>query len=288
MVSVREETMPELPEVETVVRTLRPQVCGRQFAGARLVGKRLRRPWRRQWERVVTGRRVLGLRRRGKWIVFELDGDAALVFHLGMTGRLHVASNRTVRLPHTHLIFPLRPGDQEIRFSDVRRFGSVDVFANSGLEEFFINHRLGPEPFELTAAELYDKLRKTERCLKAVLLDQRVVAGVGNIYADEALFAAKLHPCQPGRRTSTKQAGRLQRAVVRVLRRAIDRNGSTIQNFFYGDGEAGRYQDEFRVYQQTGEPCPSCRTPIERIRLAGRATHYCPACQSHPVIHLSP
>jgi formamidopyrimidine-DNA glycosylase len=115
--------------------------------------------------------------------------------------------------------------------------------------------------------------------LKAVLLDQRVVAGVGNIYADEALFEAKLHPRQLGRRTSEAEAERLRRAIVKVLRRAIDKKGSTIRDYFFGDGDAGEYQDEFRVYQCTGQPCRRCRTPIERILLAGRSTHFCPRCQ---------
>jgi formamidopyrimidine-DNA glycosylase len=199
-----------------------------------------------------------------------------------MTGRLHVAPRKERREPHTHLVFRLSPGDAELRFRDIRRFGSADLLTNGELEQFLGVEKLGPEPFALTTVELYAKLRKTERCLKAVLLDQRVVAGVGNIYADEALFEAKLHPRQLGRRTGAEEAEQLRRAIVKVLRRAIEKKGSTIQNFVYGDGEAGGYQDEFRVYQQTGEPCRRCETPIERIQLAGRSTHFCPQCQRSP------
>jgi formamidopyrimidine-DNA glycosylase len=271
--------MPELPEVETVVRCLRLGLVGREIVSVHLVGERLRRPWLPRWSRLLRSQRVVEVRRRGKWIICGLTGDAALVFHLGMTGRLHVADRRARREPHTHLVFRLSPGEQELRFRDIRRFGSADLITNDDLGVFLGAEKLGPEPFELTTAELYAKLRKTSRCLKAVLLDQRVVAGVGNIYADEALFEAQLPPRQLGRRTTEDQAECLRRAIVKVLRRAIEKNGSTIQNFFYGDGEAGGYQNEFRVYQQTGEPCRQCETPIERIQLAGRSTHFCPRCQ---------
>src|SRR5262249_52023869 len=139
--------------------------------------------------------------------------------------------------------------------------------------------KLGPEPFEMTATEFWERLHQTERCLKAVLLDQSVVAGVGNIYADESLFEAKLHPARRGHRVTRAEAARLRQALVKVLKRAIDRNGSTIRSFFYGENGRGSYQKEFRVYQQTGEPCRRCKTPIRCIRLAGRSTHFCPRCQ---------
>lgn len=265
--------------METVVRTLRPKVCGRRIVAVHLVGQRLRRPWRRAWAKLICGRRVRGLRRRGKWIVFELELGAALVVHLGMTGRLQVLPRNEPPARHTHLVFSLDPGEDELRFRDVRRFGSVEVLAAGELDSFFAVQRLGPEPFVLTPGELYDKLRSTGRSLKAVLLDQRVVAGVGNIYADEALFEARLDPRQLGRRTTAEETERLRRAIVKVLSVAIDKNGSTIQDFLYGDDEAGGYQNEFRVYQRTGQPCSRCRKPIARIRLAGRSTHYCPRCQ---------
>ena len=139
---------------------------------------------------------------------------------------------------------------------------------------------LGPEPFDLTAADWKQSLEGTERSLKAVLLDQSVVAGVGNIYADESLFMAKLHPTCPGDRAKPKEADRLRRAIVDVLTRAIAGRGSTIRDYVGGSGLRGSYQDEFRVYGRTGKPCRRCRTAIERIRLAGRSTHFCPKCQT--------
>jgi formamidopyrimidine-DNA glycosylase len=284
--------MPELPEVETVVRTLAPAVCGRAIVGVQTSGQRLRRPWKRQWAcHLRDGRRIVAVRRRGKWIIMELTLPVApaseaeeptgecLLVHLGMTGRLYVVPAVQPLEPHTHLVLRLTPGDEELRFRDPRRFGSVGLYSTGELEQVFQANRLGPEPFALTAAALFGQLQGTRRCLKAILLDQRVVAGVGNIYADEALFEARLHPARLGNTLSRAETGRLRRAMVKVLRRAIDQKGSTIRDYFYGDGQPGGYQNEFRVYQQAGQPCPRCRTPIQQLRLAGRATHYCPKCQ---------
>jgi len=184
---------------------------------------------------------------------------------------------------HTHLVFRFE-NDCEMRFNDVRRFGSATFFVDAkSLDRFFQDSRLGPEPFDLGRAYWQDRLANTRRCLKAVLLDQTVVAGVGNIYADESLFEARVHPGRLGPQLEKPDVDRLRKAVARVLRRAIDKRGSSIRNYVGGSGLKGGYQDEFRVYGRTGKPCPRCRTPIERIRLAGRSTHFCPNCQRTPV-----
>lgn len=276
--------MPELPEVETVVRDLRPRLLRRRLASVETGGKRLRRPWSAEWANQLAGRRVRDVRRRGKWIVVELAGGAALVFHLGMTGRLTVVASETAREPHTHLVFGLDRGRQQLRFRDVRRFGCATFYTDpAALERSFRHAGLGPEPFDLRAGVWHAGLTATRRCLKAVLLDQRVVAGVGNIYADESLFEARLPPTQPGCRTTPAEAERLRRGVIRVLRRAIDKRGSSIRDYVGGSGERGSYQDEFRVYGRAGKPCPRCGAPIACIRLAGRSTHYCPKCQGSGV-----
>jgi formamidopyrimidine-DNA glycosylase len=271
--------MPELPEVETVVRTLRPLLCGRLIVGVRTSGLPLRQPWDPAWAAAFRrGRRVVSLRRRGKWILAELSRGATLVFHLGMTGRLQVVPAAQPLEPHTHLVFPLRPGGCELRFHDPRRFGAVGLYRPAELKAFFAD-RLGADPFRVSVDWLFAQLQKTDRCLKAVLLDQQVLAGVGNIYADESLFAARLHPARPGASVTRREAGRLRRALVQVLRRAIAQNGSTIRDYLYGENGRGSYQNEFRVYAQTGRPCRRCRTPIVQVRLAGRSTHFCPTCQ---------
>jgi formamidopyrimidine-DNA glycosylase len=178
-----------------------------------------------------------------------------------------------------HLVLVLHDG-RELRFRDVRRFGSAALFPDSeALERFFAKAGLGPEPFTVDPAYWRQRLGATRRCLKAVLLDQRVVAGVGNIYADESLFEAQLHPARRACEVSSREARRLGQAVAVVLARAIDCRGSSIRDYVGGSGQKGRYQDEFRVYGRPGAPCPRCRRPIERIRLAGRSTHYCPRCQ---------
>ncbi len=271
--------MPELPEVETVVRDLRPRLVGRRFAALRVSGKALRRAWSRRWNAQIVGQCVRAVERRGKWILLDLDGPWLLV-HLGMTGQFVVAAAEKPRQNHTHLVFTLDDGKSELRFRDIRRFGSVGLYpSRADIEAYFTHQRLGPEPFDVDPAYWRAALAKTERNLKAILLDQRIVAGVGNIYADESCFEAKLHPQTFGCQLDARQADKLRRTIASVLLRAIERRGSSIRDYVGGSGLMGQYQDEFRVYGRTGEPCRRCRTAIERIVLAGRSTHFCPRCQ---------
>lgn len=270
--------MPELPEVETVVRDLRPLLVGRTIGAVRVGRHKLRSPWKPHWTPRVVGRCIDAIDRRGKWILARLTGDATLVLHLGMTGQLTVHPEPEPLADHTHLRFPLDDG-RELRFRDVRRFGSATLFASPGALAEHLNARLGPEPFALDPEYWFAALTGTTRCVKAVLLDQTVLAGVGNIYADESLFRAGVHP---GRRANTMtrtQAESLRCAVEVVLRRAIDGRGSTIRDYIGGSGLKGGFQEEFAVYGRTGQPCPACRTPIAVARHAGRSSHHCPRCQ---------
>lgn len=271
--------MPELPEVETIVRDLRPELVGQRIRRVEAGTRPLRRPWDPVWGQDLVGRRILSVRRRGKWILLDLDRGLRLGIHLGMTGQLfHKPANEP--LPdHTHLVFSLDRGVQ-LRFRDIRRFGCAVLFEDQDeVDRFFQAARMGPEPFDLDSRYWCGCLAATRRCLKAVLLDQQVVAGVGNIYADESLFQARLNPARSGREVSGAEADRLRRAIVTVLNRAIERRGSSIRDYVGGSGLQGEYQNEFRVYGRTGEPCPRCRGPIECMRLAGRSTHWCPRCQ---------
>jgi formamidopyrimidine-DNA glycosylase len=275
--------VPELPEVETVVREIRPHLEGRRLTGVKVSPHPLRRRWSADWEAVLLGQRVTSVRRRGKWIILDLAGGRHLLIHLGMTGQLRVHAAEEESAPHTHLIFNLDRGREQLRFRDVRRFGSALLFENRPeLEQFFEGAQLGPEPSDLDPAYWRACLAKTARCLKAVLLDQRVVAGVGNIYADESLFEARLHPARLGKDVTRAEADRLRKAVGHVLNQAINRRGSSIRDYVGGSGERGEYQKEFRVYGRTEQPCVRCRTPIECRRLAGRSTHFCPRCQRLP------
>jgi formamidopyrimidine-DNA glycosylase len=271
--------VPELPEVETVVRDLRPFLIGRSLIAVRAGRERLRKPWVKSWGSLLSGRRVDEIRRRGKWIVIGLDGGLSLVVHLGMTGQLTAVPAESPVANHTHLVFDLDDGGQ-LRYRDIRRFGSAVLYRDPiEVQRFFESTRLGPEPFDLDSATWLGSLRRTKRCLKAVLLDQRAIAGVGNIYADESLFESRLHPSRTASDLTPAEAEQLRKAIVRVLTRAIEGRGSSIRNYVGGSGLKGAYQDEHNAYGRTGKPCRRCRTPIVQIRLAGRSTHYCPRCQ---------
>jgi formamidopyrimidine-DNA glycosylase len=270
--------VPELPEVETVVRDLRPLLVGRTFGGV-VVGKgKLRRAWDQKWDALVRGATVTAIGRRGKWIVIDLTAGQVLLVHLGMTGQLTVAAAAEPHPTHLHLRFPL-DDDNELRFRDIRRFGSADVFTSGAALEAFLAGKLGPEPFGLDANYFRDAVQSSARNLKAILLDQAIIAGVGNIYADEACFRAKLHPARHGDSLSNAEADRLRTSIEAVLTKAIAGRGSTIRDYVGGSGLRGGFQSEFAVYGRTGGPCLKCGTPVEMVRLAGRSSHYCPTCQ---------
>lgn len=276
--------MPELPEVETVVRDLRPLLVGRRLATVTRVGAlELRRPWLAEWHGHLVERRISAAGRRGKWILLGLDSGGHLAVHLGMTGRLTVAATATPQEPHTHLVFDLDEPGKQLRFSDIRRFGCAVLLADAAaLDSFHVENALGPEPFDLDPSAWRASLKATTRVIKAVLLDQAVVAGVGNIYADEALFVSRLHPTRRACDLKPAEADRLREAIAAVLTDAIEHRGSTIRNYVGGSGLAGGYQDEFRAYGRTGLPCSRCGTPITLLRVGGRSSHFCPKCQPAP------
>ncbi len=276
--------MPELPEVETIVRDLRPLLVGRRLSSVTRVGSlELRRPWLEDWHGSLVERCILEAHRRGKWILLRLDSGAHLVVHLGMTGRLTVKPAGDPLEPHTHLVFDLDEPGRQLRFSDIRRFGcAVLIRDDAALETFHRDNALGPEPFDLDPAAWRASLKATTRVIKAVLLDQTVVAGVGNIYAVEALFQAQLHPSRRACDVKPKEADRLRESIAHVLTEAIEHRGSTIRNYVGGSGLSGGYQDEFRAYGRTDLPCPRCETPIAMVRVGGRSSHFCPKCQPAP------
>lgn len=270
--------MPELPEVETVARDLRPLLCGRRIAAIASGPKALRFAWRTRWNSLVVGRTIESIRRIGKWLLFDLNDASTLLGHLGMTGQMRVSPREEPREAHTHLAFELDDGN-EWRYRDVRRFGGIRRCEDHGEVDRLIGDRLGPEPWHLDARQWRESLARSRRPLKAILLDQSVVAGVGNIYADECLFLARLWPQQLGSETTRRQADRLRAAMIEVLDRAIASRGSTIRDYIGGSGLVGAYQDSLKVYGRTDQPCPNCRRPVQCTRLAGRSSHYCPGCQ---------
>ena len=270
--------MPELPEVETIARILRegsdgqPAVVGRQIQSVSLLWERtLAIPTAEELLRRLPGQKILTVGRRGKFLYLQLTPDW-LLFHLRMSGDLLVKPHGAPVETHDRLILGLE-GDIALVFNDARKFGRLWLVDQ--MDEVVAG--LGPEPLDenLTAAELFSRLHATRRQLKPLLLDQTFLAGLGNIYADEALNLAKLHPLTPADTLTFEQAERLLESIRRVLKDGIQRNGASIDWVYRG----GDFQNYFRVYQRTGEPCPVCGTSIARIVVGQRGTHYCPHCQ---------
>lgn len=261
--------MPELPEVETVARSI-ARVVGRRIVSAEFGCLRVLRGNPDEMSAALAGRRIRRIGRRGKFIILELDQGQCFTVHLGMTGKLLL--NGTPG-KHTHAVLNLDRG--VLRFEDQRQFGRLEV--SSGLPKRV--ERLGPEPLEVSHEEFAARLKRRKARIKSVLLDQRFVRGIGNIYADEALFRAGVNPLAVASRLRPERVRLLYEAVVEVLTQAIEKGGSSISDYVDAEGRKGFFQFEHRVYQRTGEPCVTCGAPIRRTLVAQRGTHYCPKCQ---------
>lgn len=273
--------MPELPEVETVARGLREPLVGRTITAAWVDWPRsVACPPVGDLAPSIAGRRIVAVGRRGKYVVIGLDLGCLLI-HLKMSGRLHVVPAAEPLDKHVHVLFDLDDGRQ-LRFRDVRKFGRVYLVDDP--EQ--ITAGLGPEPLDdaFTLAEFRRLLARRRGRLKSLLLNQQFLAGLGNIYADEALFVARLHPLRPADSLTPAEQARLYEGIRAVLGRAVASRGTTLSDGGYTDalGRAGGYQDRIAVYGRTGEPCLRCQAPIERIVLGGRSTHFCPHCQARP------
>ena len=283
--------MPELPEVETVVRGLRAVLPGRTILDVRL-GKADFIDDPAALAESLPGTRVLDVTRLGKFICIATErsektlgphsaSDPRLnfVIHLGMTGQLIICGAGDPVASHTHCFFALDDG-RELRYKDIRRFGRMLLVPESGMAEFL--GPLGKEPLQIGAEEFCRDLGSRRARIKALLLDQSVLRGVGNIYADESLFRARVHPAQIAEKLSKKQLLLLHRAVREVLTAAILLRGSSISDYVDAEGKRGTFQQRHRVYQRTGKPCFRCREKIRRVIVAGRSSHFCPRCQPVP------
>jgi formamidopyrimidine-DNA glycosylase len=272
--------VPELPEVETIRRGLEPLVVGRRIERAAIRDPRLTRPFDPdEVAREIQGERVIGLGRRGKYLVVRFESGRVLLIHLRMTGNFRVAGNDPADGPHDRAVLRLDNGSDVI-YRDVRRFGTWLLVEPHELEPY-LAERVGEEPLEeaFRTAALASRLAGRRAPIKAALLDQRTVAGLGNIYADEALWRARIHPLRPAGELDRPEIRRLHRALRDALRTGIARQGATLSNYSTPDGGRGRMQEEFKAYGRAGEPCPRCGTPIEKVWAGGRGTHFCPACQ---------
>jgi formamidopyrimidine-DNA glycosylase len=273
--------MPELPEVETIVTDLRPHLSGRIIVSCDLLFPTIvRHPEPEVFVDSIAGMRITAMRRRGKYILIDLENDLVLVVHLGMTGQLRLFKPDAPLSSHTHAVFALDNGLQ-LRYRDPRRFGRLLLGTEVSLLAAKKMPRLGPEPIdpEFAAEELYRRLRKRRTALKAFLLDQAAVAGVGNIYADESLHRARLRPDRLAGSLSRKSAQRLHESLRDSLLVAIANRGSSVDTYRDAWGEIGGQQEKLLVYGRAGEPCFTCGRPLALIRIAGRSTVFCRRCQ---------
>lgn len=275
--------MPELPEVETIRRGLAPLIIGRRIARVHLARKDLRLPFPPKFAERLAGARVEALSRRAKYLLASLDTGETLIVHLGMSGQF-VFTRKPPAEPrlHDHVVIALKEGGGLV-FNDPRRFGLMTLARTDTLERHPLLRHLGLEPLDggLTGEAMLLRLAKRKTSLKAALMDQRFVAGVGNIYASEALHRAGLSPKRGTRRLGRDRAERLAAAVQQVLSAALDSGGSTLRDYVRADGGPGYFQHRFLVYDRAGKPClrPGCGGHIRRIVQANRSTYYCPVCQ---------
>jgi len=275
--------MPELPEVETVARGLRQTIPGRRIVSVRL-GKTDFIDDAAALEQQLPGRRIEAVERFGKFMLLRLDCNgkeaAALLVHLGMTGHLAPRAAAEPNEKHTHVWLELDDG-RELRYTDPRRFGRMAYLAGDALRDEL--QRFGAEPLTVSAEEFAARIRGRRARIKALLLDQSVLRGVGNIYADESLWRAKIHPVRLGASLAEGELRTLRRALQEILRHAIVMRGSSISDFLDAAGEPGEYQRRHRAYGREGEPCYRCRTLIRRATVAGRSSYFCPNCQKQRV-----
>jgi len=280
--------VPELPEVETVRASLEPAVVGRRFQRVEIHDLRLTRPDDPLLVAAeLVGERVAALERRGKYLLFRFESGRGLLVHLRMTGSFrHAPGDGLPDDPYRRAVVRLDDGS-DLAYRDVRRFGTWQLLEADEVEPF-LHARLGEEPFDpaFTARALAARLERRRAPVKAALLDQRTLAGMGNIYADEALWRARIHPLRPAGDLRPDEIRRLHRAVRFALEAGLARQGASIRDYVTPDGGAGAMQEEFKVYDRQGEPCKRCKTPIEKARVAGRGTWYCPHCQ--PILPAPP
>jgi len=273
--------MPELPEVETIILSLRPKVAGRRICLVEIfLEKVIKEPNPEQFIKDTTGQVIADLKRRGKYLLFGLEKNLVLVVHLRMTGQLVYAFPNTPRGRHTHVLFCLDNG-AELRFQDLRQFGTMHLVPEERLAKFRPLMILGPDALDpVLTRDLFKKRMKGKRGrIKKLLLDQTFVAGIGNIYADEILWQARIHPERPVDTLNSREQGKLYRAIKEILARAVEHRGTTLRDYVDGEGKPGGYQALLAVHGRENEPCPSCGSLIVRVKNGGRSSYYCPCCQ---------
>jgi len=271
--------MPELPEVETVVRGLREKIAGLTLDRVTCRHPKINHDNPRHWCRSLAGRQVFDVRRRGKNILIDLSGGLTLWVHLKMTGHFHLPAADTLPGRHDLVCFDLRDQECQLRFQDTRRFGRVRLLPTATVMEQKGLADLGPEPLEIDRSDFAARVQRSARMIKPALLDQRFLAGIGNIYADESLFRAKIHPRQRTCDLSLPRINALHAAIREILTTAIANMGTTVDSYAGINGEAGGFQTYLQVYGRAKQPCPRCGAAIRREVIGSRSAHFCPRCQ---------
>ena len=271
--------MPELPEVETIVRGLSPKIKGLRVASFKIFLPTILRTGNASLLRKLRGKLVTEVRRRGKMILIELEENLCLLFHLKMTGSLLFCPRKDPYDKHVHFLLMFKGQEKELRFRDVRKFGFISCLPSSDIHLSEELRNLGPEPLEIGYLRFEEILKKRKARVKSLLLGQNFIAGIGNIYADEILFGAKIHPLTSASLLKKKDKERLWKAMREVLKKAIKKRGSSIQNYKDEEGKLGAFQNFHQVYGREGLSCSRCGEKIERLRLSARSSFFCPNCQ---------
>lgn len=271
--------MPELPEVEVVKQGLNQQIRGCRIKAVHLTYAGIVKSDVEIFQTTLVGLTILEVKRRGKYLIFDF-GDVAIVSHLRMEGKYFLLKNGESANKHCHVFFELDSGLRLV-YQDVRKFGTMEVMATNELPSYFQKKHIGPEPTEedFLLGPFQKALASSSKKLKPYLLEQSLVAGLGNIYVDEVLFAAKLHPERLSKTLSPLEVKILRKEIIRILQLGIKKGGSTIRTYQNAFGDHGRMQDYHQVYDKLGQPCPRCASPIEKIKVGGRGSHFCPSCQ---------
>lgn len=271
--------MPELPEVETVRRGLERLVRGKEIKRVRVGYAKMILTGAEEFERRLPGQTIQAIERRGKYLIFYLS-DNVLISHLRMEGKYFYYADQVPERKHAHVFFDFSGGGTLV-YEDVRKFGTMELLEEGDLEAYFAARRLGPEPTEadFLLEPFAAALGRSKKPIKSHLLDQSLVAGLGNIYVDEVLWRAQVHPARPSASLTAEEVTALHEETIAVLSLAVEKGGSTIRTYSNAFGEDGTMQDYHMVYGKTGQPCPRCASPIEKIQLGGRGSHFCPHCQ---------
>ena len=271
--------MPELPEVETIARGLKKTLVGKKIEDVKVIFPGIVKEDSKDFTRHVVKTKVLSVRRRAKFILIDLSNRKTILLHLGMTGSCLFLRPSSPLNKHDHLTVMLCRSQKELRYRDQRKFGRIKSFSTCKEESISDLRKLGPEPLEISSPDFVNLFRKRKGRIKPALLNQQIIAGLGNIYADESLFEARIHPLQRADKISRAKLRRLNQAIQKILKRAIRAGGSSIENYCNINGEIGSFQLQHKVYGREGLLCKRCRAKIRRISISQRSSYFCPRCQ---------